>query len=84
MTWSPDGKTVVVSSRRDIMTWIDVNSQQVIKKWDVGREVSESFVCRQCSEPSIEQRCLYVPRPTSPSFRTMGGYCSWQLTVTLT
>ncbi|KAK4051437.1 hypothetical protein OIV83_002921 [Microbotryomycetes sp. JL201] len=44
MVWSPDGKTIVVSSRRDIMTWIDVESQQIIKKWDVGKEVSPAAV----------------------------------------
>ncbi|KAK4057158.1 hypothetical protein OIO90_001653 [Microbotryomycetes sp. JL221] len=43
MTWSPDGKFVVVSSRRDIMSWIDVETQQVIKKWDVGKETNESI-----------------------------------------
>ncbi|KAM0789184.1 hypothetical protein ACM66B_000031 [Microbotryomycetes sp. NB124-2] len=43
MVWSPDGKTIVVSSRRDIMTWIDVDTRQVIKKWDVGKETNESI-----------------------------------------
>lgn len=39
MTWSPDGKTVVVGNRHDVVLWIDVASQKVIKEERLEREV---------------------------------------------
>jgi hypothetical protein len=39
MTWSPDGKTIVLGTRSDIVTWIDVEAQKIIKKTDMRQEV---------------------------------------------
>lgn len=42
MTWSPDGETIVIGNRRDVVQWIDVGEQKMIKKGDMGREASLS------------------------------------------
>ena len=40
MTWSPDGKTIVLGNTSDVVSWIDTESQQVIKQIKMAGEVS--------------------------------------------
>ncbi|KAM0753033.1 WD40 repeat-like protein [Meredithblackwellia eburnea MCA 4105] len=42
MCWSPDGKTVVVGNRLDVIIWIDVIANKVIHQVKDTREVNES------------------------------------------
>lgn len=40
MAWSPDGKHIVLGTKSDIISQVDVESQTVTKPRDMGREVS--------------------------------------------
>lgn len=47
MTWSPDGKTVVVGNRDDQICWIDVESKTVRRDYKQIGEVSDGYsTCR--------------------------------------
>ncbi|SGY13988.1 BQ5605_C010g06017 [Microbotryum silenes-dioicae] len=41
LTWSPDGETIILSSRYDVVTWIDVKTHQIIKKKVMPTETNE-------------------------------------------
>jgi sugar lactone lactonase YvrE len=32
MTWSPDGKTIVLGNRMDKVIWVDVEEQRIVRK----------------------------------------------------
>jgi Tol biopolymer transport system component len=40
MTWSPDGKTIVVGNRADVVLWVDVETKTIIKEQKMTKEVS--------------------------------------------
>lgn len=39
MTWSPDGKTIVLGNRSDKVLWVDVEEQRIVRKEENVREV---------------------------------------------
>lgn len=39
MTWSPDGKSLIVGNRYDVVSWIDTDTKKVIKEFKHGGEV---------------------------------------------
>lgn len=39
MTWSPDGRHLVVGNRNDDIMWIDADEQTVIRKTRMPKEV---------------------------------------------
>ncbi|GAA5936415.1 hypothetical protein JCM10213_000313 [Rhodosporidiobolus nylandii] len=43
MTWSPDGKTIVLGNRTDRVLWVDVESQQIVHREDMTRETNEAI-----------------------------------------
>lgn len=44
IAWSPDGKTVVVGNREDLVTYIDVAEMKI------KHEYKSKFEVRQCSQ----------------------------------
>lgn len=40
MCWSPDGSTIGVGSRRDLITFLDVGKSTLIKSWSFKREIT--------------------------------------------
>ncbi|GAA6006452.1 WD40 repeat domain-containing protein [Rhodotorula paludigena] len=43
MTWSPDGRYLVVGNRSDDIMWIDADEQTVIRKTRMPKETNEAF-----------------------------------------
>ncbi|GJN91286.1 hypothetical protein Rhopal_004305-T1 [Rhodotorula paludigena] len=43
MTWSPDGRHLVVGNRNDDIMWIDADEQTVIRKTRMPKETNEAF-----------------------------------------
>lgn len=39
MTWSPDGKTIVLGTRHDVVSWIDVAAGKIVKEEKNKKEV---------------------------------------------
>ncbi|GAA5979031.1 hypothetical protein JCM11641_004949 [Rhodosporidiobolus odoratus] len=42
MTWSPDGKTIILGNRSDKVIWVDVESQTVTNRIDMTKETNEA------------------------------------------
>lgn len=40
MTWSPDGKTIVLGNKSDRITHVDVDNVAITKMWHSQKEVS--------------------------------------------
>ncbi|GAA6034595.1 hypothetical protein JCM8097_005414 [Rhodosporidiobolus ruineniae] len=43
MTWSPDGKTIVLGTRNDKVLWVDVEEQRIVKETDMPSETNEAI-----------------------------------------
>ncbi|GAA5907889.1 hypothetical protein JCM6882_001518 [Rhodosporidiobolus microsporus] len=42
MTWSPDGKTIVLGNRSDKVIWVDVEEQRIVRTEDMAQETNEA------------------------------------------
>ncbi|GAA6062368.1 hypothetical protein JCM10212_004214 [Sporobolomyces blumeae] len=42
MTWSPDGKHIVLGNRSDRLLWIDVEKQEIVRREDMTKETNEA------------------------------------------
>lgn len=71
MTWSPDGKTIVLGNKSDDITHVDVDNVAITKTWRSKEEVSPSRPGRQCR--TLEPALTLLPQANEVAFSHNGS-----------
>lgn len=60
MTWSPDGKTIVLGNRLDKVIWVDVEEQRIVHREENTKEVRSA--CSALTSPPLPSSLWFGAR----------------------